>query len=259
MPLTYGYRFTDDYGTMQSREEKTDPNGSKTGSYSFVDASGLYRKVEYIADHHGFRATVTTNEPGTISVHPADVRILTDNKHISLGGLNPATGIAPQLEYSSHIFSRFNLTDDYGDEKRNFRNPALNLGIGSKPNNPIFESERVQFQKPNFQNIDSYKGGPISFSPEISSLIQQLDDPEPVAHGNVHNLNSNNYLNNANVNPGILFGDKIPDVEYKKKVPTRYPRRNRNSRTRAKKRRMWKVHIPSGYEGRHDLPLYMDK
>lgn len=262
LPLTYGYRFTDDYGTMQSREEKTDPNGSKTGSYSFVDAAGLYRRVEYVADHHGFRATVTTNEPGTISVDPAHVRMLTDNKRISLGGINHATGIAPQLEYSSHIFSRYNLTDDY-DVDRHLANPVHSVGIAPKPvfsTNPMIEPVRSEIGNENIYNTNSYKGTPVAFSPEITSLLQQLEDPAPVVYGNTKNLNSNKYFNEPSFNPDYVYDDKISNTEYKKKVPTRYPRRkNRNSRVRTKKGHVLRIHIPKGYEDRHDLPLYRDK
>lgn len=255
LPLTYGYRFTDDYGTMQAREEKTDPNGSKTGSYSFVDATGLYRKVEYVADRHGFRATVSTNEPGTISIDPAHVRMLTDNKHIRLGDFNHATGISPQLEYSSHIFSRYNLTNDFEDHK----NLAVqSLGINSEspiPHTPIFESEREQ---PNVYSVNSYKGSPMVFAHEISSIIHQLHETEPVIYGNAQNSNANNHLDGANVNPDFIFNDKVSGVGYKKKVPTRYPRRQ-NSRIRTKKTHTLRIHIPKGYESYPDLPLYRDK
>lgn len=37
----------------------------KTGSYGYTDSYGIYRQVDYIADKHGFRATIKTNEPGT--------------------------------------------------------------------------------------------------------------------------------------------------------------------------------------------------
>ena len=35
------------------------------GTYGYTDSYGIYRQVEYVADKHGFRATVKTNEPGT--------------------------------------------------------------------------------------------------------------------------------------------------------------------------------------------------
>ncbi len=35
------------------------------GSYGYTDGHGIYRQVDYVADKHGFRATIKTNEPGT--------------------------------------------------------------------------------------------------------------------------------------------------------------------------------------------------
>lgn len=37
------------------------------GTYGYTDSYGIYRQVDYVADKHGFRATIKTNEPGTAS------------------------------------------------------------------------------------------------------------------------------------------------------------------------------------------------
>ncbi|GIY43684.1 hypothetical protein CEXT_669101 [Caerostris extrusa] len=41
------------------------------GSYTIADIDGRARRVDYVADGHGFRATVKTNEPGTAASAPA--------------------------------------------------------------------------------------------------------------------------------------------------------------------------------------------
>lgn len=46
-----------------------------TGSYGLRDADGRIRTVNYIADAAGFRATISSNEPGVESKSPADVSI----------------------------------------------------------------------------------------------------------------------------------------------------------------------------------------
>ncbi|GIY47805.1 uncharacterized protein CEXT_65551 [Caerostris extrusa] len=43
----------------------------KKGSYTIADIDGRARRVDYVADGHGFRATVKTNEPGTAASAPA--------------------------------------------------------------------------------------------------------------------------------------------------------------------------------------------
>lgn len=75
-PYSFEYDIKDDYGGSQSRREESDGRNVK-GSYGYTDFTGLYRKVDYVADEKGFRAYVKTNEPGigTDSQNPADVQI----------------------------------------------------------------------------------------------------------------------------------------------------------------------------------------
>lgn len=74
-PYQFGYETQDEYGNRQSRHEQDAGNGVKTGMYGFRDAAGLFRQVQYVADHRGFRAWVKTNEPGTQDSAPASARI----------------------------------------------------------------------------------------------------------------------------------------------------------------------------------------
>lgn len=59
-----------------TREETSDENNRKTGSYSYTDATGTTRTVRYVADENGFRATVETNEHGTKSHVAADAEYI---------------------------------------------------------------------------------------------------------------------------------------------------------------------------------------
>ncbi|KAL1486442.1 hypothetical protein MTO96_031385 [Rhipicephalus appendiculatus] len=72
-PYSFGYDNVDEFGNRQFRSERGDSNNAKTGSYGYRDANGLYRRVNYVADAYGFRATVDTNEPGTAPGASADV------------------------------------------------------------------------------------------------------------------------------------------------------------------------------------------
>ncbi|KAH6938679.1 hypothetical protein HPB50_011714 [Hyalomma asiaticum] len=71
-PYSFGYDNVDEYGNRQFRSEQGDANNAKTGSYGYRDVNGLYRRVNYVADANGFRATVDTNEPGTAPGTSAD-------------------------------------------------------------------------------------------------------------------------------------------------------------------------------------------
>ena len=71
-PYSYGYQASDEFGTTWTREESGDGSGAVKGSYSYREANGIGRTVEYFADETGFHANVITNEPGTVDSAPAD-------------------------------------------------------------------------------------------------------------------------------------------------------------------------------------------
>lgn len=66
-PFAFNYKTQDDYGNEQYRKEESDKNGVVRGSYGYMDQSGIFRHVEYVADENGFRANVKSNEPGLSS------------------------------------------------------------------------------------------------------------------------------------------------------------------------------------------------
>ncbi|KAK8775176.1 hypothetical protein V5799_031479 [Amblyomma americanum] len=72
-PYSFGYDTVDEYGNQQFHSERGGADNGKIGSYGYRDINGLYRRVNYVADAKGFRATVDTNEPGTASGASADV------------------------------------------------------------------------------------------------------------------------------------------------------------------------------------------
>ncbi|CAN8021239.1 unnamed protein product, partial [Ixodes persulcatus] len=75
-PYTFGFDNTDEFGTRLTRQETGDEFNGKVGSYSYTDAAGVHRTVNYVADAAGFRATVDTNEPGTKTSEPANAATL---------------------------------------------------------------------------------------------------------------------------------------------------------------------------------------
>ncbi|GIX67291.1 hypothetical protein CEXT_791421 [Caerostris extrusa] len=83
-PYKFGYSIKDKY-SEQHRDEISNGAGDVKGSYGYVDAKGVYRKVEYVADKGGFRAEIKTNEPGTANQDPAYVKIKSNNKYEGYG------------------------------------------------------------------------------------------------------------------------------------------------------------------------------
>ncbi|GFQ80684.1 cuticle protein 16.8 [Trichonephila clavata] len=76
-PYEFGYGINDHFSN-QYRQEAGNGVGGVVGSYGFTDARGIARRVNYVADHAGFRAQVNTNEPGTANQNPAAVQVNSD-------------------------------------------------------------------------------------------------------------------------------------------------------------------------------------
>ncbi|KAL3222522.1 hypothetical protein MRX96_004979 [Rhipicephalus microplus] len=68
----YGYDWTFPEGHGAFQRESGNAAGHKQGSYGLKYADGTVRIVSYIADEAGFRVSISTNEPGTLSSSPAD-------------------------------------------------------------------------------------------------------------------------------------------------------------------------------------------
>jgi len=71
IPYQFAYTAQSDEGS-HSAQETSDGNGRVEGSYTFKLADGRIRTVNYVADENGYRAAISTNEPGTESQSPAD-------------------------------------------------------------------------------------------------------------------------------------------------------------------------------------------
>jgi hypothetical protein len=89
------FEIADEFGNKNWRKEESQGESQVVGSYGFLDANGIAREVEYIANEDGFKAQVPkfwnlnlslnqiclffqikTNEPGTASnKNPADVSL----------------------------------------------------------------------------------------------------------------------------------------------------------------------------------------
>lgn len=80
----FGYKVKDPHGSGHFQKESGVTIGhsnKKVGSYGLQDADGRWRVVNYIADDHGFRASIETNEPGTGNSDPASVVINGPDSH----------------------------------------------------------------------------------------------------------------------------------------------------------------------------------
>jgi len=105
-PYQFSYSSPSE-GGQSSHQESGDGSGRVTGSYTVQDEDGRSRLVEYVADENGFRASITTNEPGTSNQSPADVTINSSADDGQGGGIQYGAaqglqyGAAPGLQYGA--------------------------------------------------------------------------------------------------------------------------------------------------------------
>jgi len=71
----YAFSYNEDHATGGSFRSEQGAPGAVTGSYGLRDADGRVRTVNYIADAQGFRASISTNEPGVEPKPAADTSI----------------------------------------------------------------------------------------------------------------------------------------------------------------------------------------
>ncbi|XP_055932912.1 uncharacterized protein LOC129962934 [Argiope bruennichi] len=132
IPYEFGYETNDDKGTTTFRKEKSD--GKKVeGTFGYKDDKGIERVVEYIADEHGYRAQIKTNEPGTESQNPADV--ILDAKPIVVE--EPKAAAAPQPQYEA---PRHSTTHEHKYEAHRYEIPA-----------PRYEAPKYEIPAPRYE------------------------------------------------------------------------------------------------------------
>lgn len=65
-PIPYSFSYSaDSLGGRSGHQEQGDGQGRVQGFYTILGADGRERRVEYVADELGYRATIQTNEVGT--------------------------------------------------------------------------------------------------------------------------------------------------------------------------------------------------
>jgi len=74
-PYTFAFEAAS-AGGMSRREESQDANGRVVGFYTILGEDGRERRVDYVADENGFRATVQSNEMGVQSESSANAQYI---------------------------------------------------------------------------------------------------------------------------------------------------------------------------------------
>ncbi|KAG9510798.1 hypothetical protein GZH46_00642 [Fragariocoptes setiger] len=76
-PIPYAFSYSaDSLGGRAGHSEQGFGDGRVQGFYTILGADGRERRVEYIADENGYRATIQSNEVGTKQADSADAQWL---------------------------------------------------------------------------------------------------------------------------------------------------------------------------------------
>ncbi|GBO11166.1 hypothetical protein AVEN_85186-1 [Araneus ventricosus] len=124
-PYQAGYYIREPH-RHQHAEVTRDHGGAVAGRYGYLDARGIGRQVNYVADHAGLRARVHTNEPAVVHNTPAvAARIASDSV--------AARGVAVVPAYNSVLGYDYGVNgyglgyDGYGLD---YGYPGLGYGYG---------------------------------------------------------------------------------------------------------------------------------
>jgi len=80
----YEFAYDEEHASGGTSRQEKGGKGWQTGSYTLRDKDGRKRIVKYVADAHGFRAAIDTNEPGVDGKEdPADVKLSASGPVIS--------------------------------------------------------------------------------------------------------------------------------------------------------------------------------
>lgn len=146
MPFAWGYDINDGYGGAQYHKESGDEYGKRTGSYGYTDAYGIYRQVDYVADEHGFRATIKTNEPGTANESPADVEL-----HAYEPPSNYYAGNTNSYNSgSSYGSGKQSSGSSYGQQQQSYSRPAASASpssyVAQSTYAPVAQQQRSSYK-----------------------------------------------------------------------------------------------------------------
>ncbi|KAH6939415.1 hypothetical protein HPB50_017813 [Hyalomma asiaticum] len=163
-PYSFGYDTVDEFGNRQFRSEQGDANNVKTGSYGYRDVNGVYRRVNYIADANGFRATVDTNEPGTAPGASADVvyNAAPIVPPVPAGGASPtaygARTASPAYNNYAGGYGRYGGYDQYGRGAGGYGYGGYG-NYGYSPNGPALGGYAYGGSSPYGYGAGGYNGG----------------------------------------------------------------------------------------------------
>lgn len=152
-PEPYSFSYSaESAGGVSSRQESGDGSGRVSGFYTIQEEDGRERRVDYVADENGYRATVKTNEIGTRTGPTGDAQYFTQ----------PPS--QKQLEAAKVTAEQYMHLDSAHLAQRERYRAATNKGAGSRWQLPDASADVSQPGRTLRQVSGQYQEPALSFS-----------------------------------------------------------------------------------------------
>lgn len=174
--FTYAFEAGDSATSGSSqREEQQDANGRVTGFYTLKGEDGRDRRVDYVADASGFRATISTNELGTAPKDSADVDWNAQNpSEGQLRAAETATQAARQRALVNPQLQQQQQQQAAASSTQKFSSPRQNAPSASQQQ---FAASSSANQNQN-QNLKRAKGQQLPLQQRQQQIVaQRLQEP----------------------------------------------------------------------------------
>ncbi|OQR66202.1 cuticle protein 14-like [Tropilaelaps mercedesae] len=110
----YKFAYNEKHATGGTfRSEAGNPWGV-AGSYGLADIDGRQRVVNYVADGHGFRASIKTNEPGTAPQAAAATSVATPGIAAVAKTIAAPVALAAHASYAAPVIAKAPVALGYG-------------------------------------------------------------------------------------------------------------------------------------------------
>ncbi|KAJ6217475.1 hypothetical protein RDWZM_008632 [Blomia tropicalis] len=103
----YAFGYNEDHATGGTFRKEQGGPGVQVGSYGLRDADGRVRTVNYVADALGFRASISTNEPGVDPLQsPAAASVNGAIASVPMVNAAPIYAAAPIATHHAPIYAK---------------------------------------------------------------------------------------------------------------------------------------------------------
>lgn len=180
-PEPYSFSYSaPSAGGQVTHQESGDGSGRITGFYTIQGEDGRERRVDYVADENGYRASVSTNEVGTRSENSADVEW--SARLPSAGQLEAAKVSAEEYQYleqshaTEHERHLSRASQSVETSNRNQPGPVSPMPTAARSSQQERLQPRQQQQSWTSSNLQSQPAEAPASSSSVTTTTNSGDD-----------------------------------------------------------------------------------